>query len=308
MPLIGTEFESHDKSGICGFIIYMSTEHRRKGKISMQELDIDEIKKIELDILLDVANFCDEHKLKYFLAYGTLIGAVRHQGFIPWDDDIDIYMPRKDYQEFLRSYNKGAYKNRTKSKNYSVVCPYEKRAKHSFARVMDTRTVKIEPGYSYGNDYLGVDIDIFPLDGQPEGEEDFKIWYKKLIRLYLLFYFVAGNNRIGSYKHRITVFLAKPIATRKRLLNMAGRFHSKYPYETSKYVGSIEAYLNEIGDRFEKQCFEKSILLEFEGHKFRAPIGYDDVLKSIYGDYMKLPPPEERVGHRLTKMYWKENC
>ncbi len=268
----------------------------------MKLLDIDEIKKIELDILLNVADFCEEHKLEYFLANGTLIGAVRHQGFIPWDDDIDIYIPRKDYQEFLRSYNKG-----TKSKNYSVVCPYEKKAKHSIAKVIDSRTVKIEPGFSYDNDYLGVDIDIFPLDGQPTGEEDFKTWFKDLIRIYWLFYFAAGSSKTGSYKHKIACFLTKLITSKKKLLDKAGRLHRKYPYETSEYVGAVEGYFNKVGDRFKKQCFEESIVLKFEGHDFKAPIGYDDVLKSQYGDYMKLPPPEERVTHHINKMYWKED-
>ena len=146
------------------------------------------------------------------------------------------------------------------------------------------------------------------MDGQPEKEEDFKAWFKHLIEIYWLFSFAAGSSKTGSYKHRIAAFLVRLITSKKKLLHKAKRLHSKYPYEASRYVGSIESCYNMVEERFEKQCFEKSIELEFEGHKFRAPIGYDDVLKSIYGDYMKLPPPEERVGHRLTKMYWKENC
>lgn len=148
----------------------------------LRELTVEEHKKIALDILIEIAKFCDENKISYYLAYGTLVGAVRHKGFIPWDDDIDIQMPRNDYEKFVRRFNAG-------HKHLQVVSPTDNAAKHTFAKVIDTRTVKVENGINYkDNEYLGIDVDVFPLDGQPDDEKEYKKYYKKKHDLYQLYY------------------------------------------------------------------------------------------------------------------------
>ena len=134
----------------------------------MKRISFEEAKRVELDILLHVAKFCDEHGLRYFLAYGTLIGAVRHKGFIPWDDDIDIQMPREDYEKLLELYPK-----ENTDEKYFLLAPEMKGAHHPYAKIIDTRTVKKELGAKKNNP-LGVDIDVFPLDGQPDGDKEFE--------------------------------------------------------------------------------------------------------------------------------------
>ena len=118
-------------------------------------INVEELKHIQLDMLSDIAEFCEQNNIKYFLAYGTLIGAIRHKGYIPWDDDIDICMPRPDYDKFLSLYNKkdSAYK--------AVAFELDENYKLPFAKVNDTRTVMWET--MYDQDVFGVYIDVFPL-------------------------------------------------------------------------------------------------------------------------------------------------
>ena len=132
----------------------------------MKEISFEESKKLELDILLAVADFCNKNNLTYFLAYGTLIGAIRHKGFIPWDDDIDIQMPREDYNKFIETFSHERYK---------TIAPGTPLSKHSFVKVIDTETVKIEAHKKYKKGFLGVDIDIFPLDGTPSDENEYNL-------------------------------------------------------------------------------------------------------------------------------------
>jgi lipopolysaccharide cholinephosphotransferase len=265
----------------------------------MKEISFEEAKQLELDILVDITNFCDSHGLRYCIAYGTLIGAIRHRGFIPWDDDIDINMPRKDYEEFLRTYN-------ADGKKYRVIDPSSEMARHSFAKVIDTRTVKDEPMIAYEQP-LGIDVDIFPLDGMPDNEQEFEEWYRELYKIYAKF---TLKNLRAAYYPKLTTRLklkAKQLfcPSRKKLLARAQALHEKYPYESSRFVGCVESQYNGKGNRTEKENFAETVNVEFEGLSFKAPIGYDQILRSLYGDYMQLPPEEKRMTHHTNKMYWR---
>lgn len=123
-----------------------------------RELTDIENQKVQLDILSYVDSFCSKMGLRYYLGDGTLIGAVRHHGYIPWDDDIDIRMPRPDYDELIRIFNEGS-----KDSRYRLIEPKSKLAQNSFVKIIDSDTIKIEPYLDYKNGYLGVDIDVFPL-------------------------------------------------------------------------------------------------------------------------------------------------
>lgn len=269
----------------------------------MRKLTFEECKKIELDILLDVAKFCDDNGLEYFMAYGTLIGAIRHKGFIPWDDDIDIYMPRKDYNKFIE-----LFKGEGKPERLEAIHPKHPMSRHPFMKVIDTRTAKYEKGYSYPDGVLGIDIDVFPLDGQPDDEEEFNKWYDKLYKLYLLDY-LSNRNGEGSLKRRmahIGIKILNLFMPLKKIRKKTAALHEKYPYESSKYVGSVECIASYKNDRMPKELFEGYSWCEFEGHKFKAPKGYHEVLTALYGDYMQLPPEEQRVNPHLTEAFMKD--
>ena len=137
--------------------------------MKLKKLSKEECKKISLNILLDVTKFCDEHDITYFLACGTLLGAIRHKGFIPWDDDVDIMMPRPDYNIFIDTYTSDTYK---------VLKPCE--GLLYYAKVYDTNTIKYEKGTDYKkNKPYGVDIDVFPLDGIVNDSKIIEKLYRK---------------------------------------------------------------------------------------------------------------------------------
>lgn len=263
----------------------------------MKEMHFEEIKTAELDILCDVTRFCEENNLTYFLAYGTLIGAVRHKGFIPWDDDIDIFMPRKDYDKFRSMY---------KNERYHVISPSDAIACHSMTKVIDSETIKLEPCLNYKNGYLGVDIDVFPLDGEPGNEFDYKKWYKKLQKYYYGHFYLTMKPFSGKRNFLISTILRLLGFTKSRLLKKAEALHRQYPYEESEWIGSVEMIYNSPKNRFKKEWFADYVLGDFEGRKFRIPIGYHEILTALYGDYMKLPPIEQQATHHSNNCFWRD--
>ena len=264
----------------------------------MRELSLDEIKQIELDLLIDVAKFCNSHDITYFLAYGTLIGAVRHQGFIPWDDDIDIQMPREDYERFLVLYNEKKTNN-----SYLVVSPYEKNARHPYGKVIDTRTLKREASVRYENNQpLGVDIDVFPLDGLSPDEEERQKLYTKRKRMYQCHLFSILDPSKGKLKTRVVSWICGKFG--KNFFFRKSQKIKWFDYNQSDFV-SDQSNLNIFNKPLKREWFDKTIDLPFEGHMFKVPVGYDQVLIEEYGDYMTLPPEENRVTHHTCKMYKK---
>ena len=263
---------------------------------NLRELSVEECKKISLDILIDVAKFCDENNITYYLSVGTLLGAIRHKGYIPWDDDIDIMMPRPDFKKFLNNY---------KHKYYRVYKPSE--GMYYYGKVYDSRTIKYESNIDYKKyEPTGVDIDIFPLDGIVNDEKIINKLYKKECFLEMLWR--LSNQPIFYRKNplkAINRIIPRIIGT-KRLVKMIEKNAQTYDYDSSDYVVRMRRSPNGFTGALPKSVYEKDYA-EFEGRKFCIPKGYDEWLTKFFGDYMKLPPVEERKQLHDCKCYMKES-
>lgn len=266
-------------------------EKTKKGK----PISVNECKKISYKILLDVAKFCEKNNLRYFLACGTLLGAIRHKGFIPWDDDIDIMMPRPDFEVFLKTY---------KHENYDVCKPEDGRI--CFAKVYDNKTIKYEEGVDYNkNKPLGVDIDIFPLDGIVDDESVVNKNYK--LECFLEMLLRLSNQPIFYRKNPLkAIFRIIPrIIGSKNIVKLIEKNAKRYSYDDSDYVVRMKRSLNGFTGALSKEVYDVAYC-EFENNTFRIPIGYDEWLTKFFGDYMTLPPEEKRTPSHLANCYYIE--
>lgn len=276
----------------------------------MIEIGLDEHKKLALNILKAVDWICKKNNIRYYLAYGTLIGAIRHHGFIPWDDDIDIQIPRQDYNRFLNIFNEQASSNGYE--HLKVISPYDKCAFHTFAKVIDTRTVKIENGLNYKKyEPLGIDIDVFPIDGQPDDDNEYVKFYEQKRELYLKFQrFVIDTKTVCSFRGAAYTYCIQLMCkikneTKQDLVKKADQMAMVYPFESSKYVGAPCSLFSSVRNRHLHTDYENTLEVQFEDSFFSAPSGYDNILHKMYGDYMQLPPLEEQVTHHNNSVYWK---
>jgi len=272
-----------------------------------KEINVEEIKKIQLNILREFSKFCQKNGLRYYLSGGTLLGAIRHKGFIPWDDDIDINMPRPDCEklfkltgEKLNDYLSIGYP--LKSQNHY----------HPFIRIYDTRTVMFgtiksgEVGY-----YTNVYIDVFPIDGLPDSNLLTKIEFKiiKLLMMLEKADFYSDAEATSLYK-KIIKFFVKPLAKTVGFQNwnkLIIYIAKKYDFNSQKYVAAITSTANYgLKEKIIKEEYIKQIDVLFEGEIFKAPANYDIYLSNLYGNYMELPPENQRKSEHNFKAWWKK--
>lgn len=267
----------------------------------MKPLEIDEIRHIQLNILASIDEFCDHNKMSYFLTGGTLIGAVRHKGYIPWDDDIDINMPRKDFNQFINEFNKNRNDN-LKVIYYTI----DNNFPFTFAKVIDSNTLLVE---NIDSDFsLGVNIDVFPLENLDNDINKVSKLSNKIsfYRNLLAIKTVKQSSNRKFYK-RFILFLGKKLlyyCSIKYIINKISVLSQRYiDNENSRYVSVLSVFTYGKGEIIERKEYSNYIKLDFEGKKYRAPIGYDKVLRNLYGDYMRLPPKENQVTHHNYKAY-----
>ena len=259
---------------------------------SGKKITMEEAKVIRLEILKELDSFCSSHNIRYYLAFGTLIGAIRHNGYIPWDDDVDVWMPRPDLDKFMEEYHSdGKYKlshNRNPSDEHMW----------GFARLIDTRTTMKLGSHSI----LGVNVELYPLDGFPEEGEKRNNFVRNLK------YLRAINSRMivkvfGLVAENKWPFKKIKLRVLQRFINYYTKFGSKYSYNESVDVVAIFDTPYKLKP-FKRDWFGLGIKHKFETLELMVPVKFHEVLTTIYGDYMTPPPIEEQVPSHNGNYYW----
>lgn len=276
----------------------------------MREMTTKEVQQFSLSILQEFHDFCIKNNLHYSLSGGTLLGAIRHNGFIPWDDDIDVQMPRPDYDKFIYTFKS--------DKGLKVFCrelldEEGLRIAYPYARLCDTSRTYVDTGIRPWIDAsVGMWIDILPCDGAPNDEikavehiEMVGRYVRKTWRTGVRYtswsVFLKGNNVKEKFK-----FIAKKIVSPFETYDPYRKLcalRKQFDYSKSNYFFTTPHY--GIKEWQLKKNMESFILHKFEEKEFYIMSGWDANLKSLFGDYMKLPPENKRISHDFNRYYWK---
>lgn len=260
-------------------------------------LSLEETQQIYLELLAEFHKVCEENGLRYDLCGGSMLGAVRHQGFIPWDNDIDLSMPRPDYERMLALKAEGKL---GMPNHRDLISERDETFPRHFARYIRHDVKRIsEMAEDWDCPYIG--IDIFPLDGIPTDEKVFARQVKKIRRLrrfLLTSVEKAGTSRRGKVAAMIKN-MYRPILRAVgcfRFAHMLDRECQRVDYETAEYVGIISGMYG-LKERWSKKDMLPQADFNFEGLQVPGFANYDIYLTNLYGDYMKLPPKEKQVPH-----------
>jgi lipopolysaccharide cholinephosphotransferase len=265
----------------------------------MTELTLQELKEIEFDILKMFDAFCKENNIKYYLSHGTLLGAIRYKKFIPWDDDVDLLIPREDYDRMI-----SLFKDTDRYKLFAF--EKDRNYRYPIAKLCDMTTRKDEFDYNNGVE-LGVDIDLFPLDTWDDDLEKAKKEVK-YIKNNMMFLGLTKAKRVNepSAIKRIIKNILKVFCKRIGSAYFIQNIHKacrKPGQEGKNYVGCKAWCVYGEKGIIPAETFAETVELEFEGHMFPAPAGYDTYLTCLYGDYLPEPPKEKQKTHHGFKAY-----
>lgn len=267
-----------------------------------KQIDIEECRQLQLDIFREIIAVCERHDLCYILDYGSLIGVVRHAGFIPWDDDIDISMPRPDYERLKEVFEKeqpsdSVFELRTGMKG-NVALPY--------VQVVNRETVTVKKGRreAYAQ---AVWVDVFPVDGTSEVKEEREELYENYWKIIYVIRQVIGRYRpYRNPRKQLRQFYFHFIKRcwLGKIIREAERIMKTIDYESSDAVFCYPTVYG-ADEKNHKKYYENRMEMTFEGISCMVPKDYDEKLQGIYGDYRTLPPEEERKGHDYIAYYRK---
>lgn len=250
----------------------------------MRKLSLEEVKKIQVEMLVDFDSFCRKNNITYFLAYGTLLGAIRHKGYIPWDDDIDVMVPRPEIEKLVKSYHSDKYAIIDTDNDSLYEFPYPR---------MVSKNTFLKKGF-FARTY-GVFIDIYPIDAFPASEEGIQKYRDDLEKVRKVrAFWIRLRNKVFKYLPISWFPFVREYTKKHREV-----FRS-IPYHTSCLVHACNASNTPLN----KYIFEDRVEVEFEGNSFFAPVGWDEFLKNSYGDYMQLPPEEQRHPYHGSGNYY----
>lgn len=271
----------------------------------MKEIGLDELKKIQMDVMASVHRFCIKYNLRYSLACGSMLGAARHKGYIPWDDDIDIYLLREDYNKMIHLFPdlwEGRYKFCTLERNSKWHAP--------FGKVCDTRTILVE-----GKHVFGINIDVFPIDKVPEDEAEWRkydIYRRKCFnllsrRLLEISFSRTSGQPLGKFLAGTAVRLFLQMFPLHFCLKRFQKVAMKYDKTDSGRVFECAQGIFQKHS-FPKALFDNRIMMPFEDREFMCFADYDSYLTNGFGNWRKLPPKEKQVSHHDFKAWWKDEA
>ena len=260
----------------------------------MTELLLPDIKATALALLIHFRDFCQENNIRFYLSNGTLLGAVKYGGFIPWDDDVDVFVPRGDYDRLLKIYQN--------TDRYQLFSPDREPAyRYPFAKLCDMTTLKVEANVDNGVQ-LGLDVDIFPLDTCSGHILKFNVMTR--IKAYLL---GCSLSKFVSVEGK--PFYKRCIIGCCRVLGF-GFFHRrllglvrKESLRGKGYMGCLMWPIYGEREIIPAEVFSEAVEVEFEGERFPAPAGYDTYLRSVYGEYEIDPPLEKQKSHHQYRAF-----
>ncbi|NLY36297.1 MAG: LicD family protein [Tissierellia bacterium] len=272
-----------------------------KSPVSILGVDIKDVQKVELEILLEFDRICKKYHINYQLFAGTLIGAIRHRGFIPWDDDIDVSMIRAEYNRFL-----SIVKSELSSEYFFQTHETDPNYMNRFAKIRKNRTVFKEKLVKGLDMHHGIYIDIFAYDNIELDSLQGKFQIG-LLRTLDSFFKYSNKTRyeilspgfaktMAKFKYRLIHFL---LVSKREIDNWIMDRMIKFNHKNTEFLADLSNPSQGVLEKFmmRRQTLEDSIEWDFEGHKFPVPRAYDEVLSRAYGDYMQLPGVENRVSH-----------
>jgi len=277
----------------------------------VKKLSFRETQLAAYEVLKKIAEICDQNGWRYFLAYGSLIGAIRHNGIIPWDDDIDILMPRPDYDKLRKYFNNNA-KQLVPLKLFDP--EFTKNYPHMISRVSDMRYKVV---FNNEKDYgIGAFVDIYPLDGVGNNYSNACQLVNKTKVLASLCFLTsrkgfAKDNTISKTKMllKIPAYVWANFKGNRHYINKLSEFSKVYKYEESKYVACLMWPAGRKNgknrDVFKKEVF-RVMKHKFEDKEFNIPEGYDKFLKTMYGNYMVPPDKAGKKTNHNYKVYHRQ--